>query len=70
MSASKYARVKKPKRSRWNKEWGTIEEFDAAARARGLTYAQAQVEETCSIYQRRIVVPAHYRKVGDRGLRE
>lgn len=49
---------------------GDIEEFDAQARARGLTYAQAQVEETCRRYQSRIVVPEHYRKAGDRGLRE
>jgi len=66
--ASKYERVEKPQKRKKNQ--ATIEEFDAAARARGLTYAQAQVEETCKYYQSRIVVPAHYRKVGDRGLRK
>ena len=68
MSASKYERVDKPRKR--NKNRGSIEEFDAAARAIGLTYAQAQVEETCRYYQSRIAVPAHYRKVEDRGLRE
>ena len=46
---------------------GPIEEFDAAARARGLTYAQAQVLETCKQYQRRAKIPPYYRKVGKRG---
>ncbi len=43
-----------------------ILEFDAAARARGLSYGQAQVEETCRDYQYMRQVPAHYRKAGTR----
>lgn len=46
------------------KREGSIEEFDAAARARGLTYAQAQVEETCRIFCRRKQIPDWYRHVG------
>lgn len=45
---------------------GDILTFDAAARARGLTYGQAQVEETCRDYQYMRQVPAHYRKAGTR----
>lgn len=43
-----------------------ILEFDAVARARGLSYGQAQVEETCRDYQYMRQVPAHYRKAGTR----
>lgn len=46
------------------KQKGSIEEFDAAARARGLTYAQAQVEETCRMFQRRKQIPDGYRHAG------
>lgn len=46
---------------------GAIEEFDAAARARNLTYAQAQVEETCRLFQKRKEIPLYYRKSGKRG---
>ncbi|MGN1144924.1 MAG: hypothetical protein ACI4R5_00630 [Acetatifactor sp.] len=49
------------------KGMGLIEQFDAAARARGMSYAQAQVEETCRIYQKRAKIPGYYRKAGKRG---
>ena len=45
---------------------GDILEFDAEARARGMTYGQAQIQETCRDYQHMKQVPAHYRKVGTR----
>lgn len=45
---------------------GNILEFDAAARARGMTYGQAQVQETCRDYQHIRQVPAHYRRAGTR----
>lgn len=45
---------------------GDILEFDAAARARGMTYGQAQVQETCRDYQHIRQVPAHYHKAGTR----
>lgn len=67
MRTSKYDGRIKRKRKKGKK--GAIEEFDAAARARGMTYAQAQVEETCKLLQKRFVVPAHYRKVGERSPR-
>ena len=47
-------------------EKGAIEEFDAAARARGMTYAQAQIEETCGLVHKKFRVPPHYRKAGER----
>lgn len=48
------------------KRKGSIEEFDAAARARGLTYAQAQMEETCRLYQHRKNIPTGYRYAGQK----
>lgn len=46
----------------------TIEGFDAAARAAGLTYAQAQVKETCRLLQGKIRLPdyqrSRYRRAG------
>lgn len=56
----KNAKKKKQKES-------ALSEFDAAARARGLTYAQAQIEETCRLYQKRFIVPSFYRQIGKRG---
>lgn len=41
-----------------------ILEFDAAARARGMTYGQAQVQETCRDYQHMGQVPDDYQKAG------
>lgn len=64
MGRGKYDGHIKPRRKKRNRN--AIEEFDAAARARGLTYAQAQVEETCKLYQRRFTVPSHYREAGMR----
>lgn len=46
---------------------GSIEAFDAAARQRGMTYAQAQIEETCRMYQKRKRFPPDYGKAGERG---
>lgn len=43
-----------------------ILEFDASARARGMTYGQAQVQETCRDYQHMRQVPAHYHKASTR----
>lgn len=64
MRTSKYGgRIK---RKRKNGKKGAIEEFDAAAGARGMTYAQAQVEETCRLVQKGFTVPPHYRKAGER----
>ncbi len=67
MGKSKYDRHVKPRRRK--RVRNAIEEFDAEARAGGMTYAQAQVKETCKLYQKRFVVPAHYRKAGKRGSR-
>jgi len=59
------ARKKKAKAKRVPMQVDILE-FDAAARARGLTYGQAQVQETCRDYQYMRQVPAHYRKAGTR----
>lgn len=45
---------------------GDILAFDTAARARGMTYGQAQVQETCRDHQYMRQVPAHYHKAGTR----
>lgn len=45
---------------------GSIEEFDAAARARGLTYGQAQMEESCRLLQHRKKIPQGFSRIGDR----
>lgn len=47
---------------------GDILAFDAAARAAGMTYAQAQVKETCRDCQHIRRVPDNYHKAGTRFL--
>lgn len=65
MGRSKYdEHMVRPRRKKQIRD--AVEEFDAAARARGMTYAQAQIEETCKRYQKRFAVPPHYRKAGER----
>ena len=54
-------------KQRKKRQRGLIEEFDAAARVKGLTYAQAQVQETCMLYQKRAKIPPYYRRAGKRG---
>ncbi len=56
------------RKTRARRPQGDILAFDAAARARGLTYAQAQVEETCKDHQHRRRVPEDYHKAGTRFL--
>lgn len=68
MGRSKYdEHMVRPRRKKRIRD--AIEEFDAAARARGMTYAQAQIEETCKRYQKRFIVPSHYKKVSERSSR-
>ena len=68
MGRSKYDEHKmQPRRRKLPRN--AIEEFDATARARGMTYAQAQIEETCKRYQKRFIVPSHYKKVSERSSR-
>lgn len=68
MRYSKYDGRIKPRPKRRSRVRGAIETFDAAARAMGMTYAQAQVEETCKRYQKRSVIPKYYRKAGKSSL--
>ena len=56
--------MKRKKRTGKRRPQRDILAFDAAARARGMTYGQAQVQETCSDYQHMRQVPKHYHKVG------
>lgn len=47
-----------------------IEEFEAKAKLHGLTYAQAQKQETLKMIEKGWSVPAHYSKIGDRKKEE
>ncbi len=54
------------KKTRGYRPQGDILAFDADARARGMTYAQAQVQETCREHQHRRRVPEDYHRAGAR----